>query len=310
MILVTGCAGFVGSALVRRLLAEGNEVTGIDAFRDFYPRKLKEKNMESFSDDKSFTFIEGDICKAGLGKILKKGSVVFHQAAHPGVRQSWGDEFASYVKDNIEATKVLLDACRKAGVGKLVIASSSSVYGNSDSVPVKEDAAKKPESPYGVTKLASENMCFSYQSNFGVPCIALRYFTVYGPGQRPDMAFNKFITAALAGGDITVYGDGGQTRDFTFIDDVVEANLLAMEADCAGEAINIAGGARSSIKDVLEIIGRLTGKEMHVTYSGKEAGDVRHTYADISKAKKLLGYEPRVGLESGLKAEIEWLKGG
>ncbi len=310
MILVTGCAGFIGSALTRRLIGDGHEVTGIDAFRNFYPRSLKERNMADFAKDPNFTFIEGDIADAGLEKVIKKGSVVFHEAAHPGVRQSWGNEFSEYVDDNVNATKVLLDACRKVAVEKFVLASSSSVYGNSKSVPVREDSEKRPESPYGVTKLASENMCFAYQSNFGVPCVVLRYFTVYGPGQRPDMAFNRFASAALSGGKITVYGDGSQTRDFTYISDVVDANMLAMKAKCEGEAINIAGGARASIRDVLGIIARLTKKKLDVSFSGKEAGDVKHTYADIGKARKLLGYKPGVGLEKGLGEEIRWLEGG
>lgn len=309
MILVTGCAGFVGSHLAERLLADGNEVIGVDNFSDYYPRKAKERNMEGFIGDRNFKFIEGDILEVDLRKFLKGVDVIFHEAGQGGVRGSWGKSFDPYVKNNIISTQLLLEASRAKKLRKFVYASSSSVYGDAESLPTKESTLLKPVSPYGVSKLAAENLCYLYCRNYGIPAISLRYFTVYGPRQRPDEAFNKFIRALLQGNEISVYGDGTQTRDFTFISDVVDANLLAMKSGFSGETFNIGGGSRISLNDTIKAIEKATGHTARMKHTETQKGDVKHTAADISKARKMLGYNPRIGFEKGIKEEVEWLKG-
>jgi UDP-glucose 4-epimerase len=309
MILVTGCAGFVGSHLAERLLADGNGVIGVDNFSDYYPRKEKERNMEGFIGDKNFKFIEGDLLEVDLGKVLKGVDVIFHEAGQGGVRGSWGKSFDSYVKNNIMSTQMLLEASRAIGLRKFVYASSSSVYGDAESLPTKESDPLKPVSPYGVSKLAAENLCNLYSKNHGVPAISLRYFTVYGPRQRPDEAFHKFIRDVLKGKEITVYGDGTQTRDFTYISDAVDANLLAMASKCSGETFNIGGGSRISLNDAIKAIEKSTGLAARLKRTETQKGDVKHTAADISKARKMLGYEPKIGFEKGIREEVEWLRG-
>jgi len=308
MILVTGCAGFIGSNLTKRLLEGGHKVTGIDNFSDYYPKSLKEKNMQSFIHNKNFEFIESDILKANLEKLLEGKGYIFHQAAQAGVRASWGKSFEIYANNNILATQKLLEACKNKGIKKFIYASSSSVYGDAETMPTEEIATPEPISPYGVSKLAGEYLCYLYWKNFGVPVISLRYFTVYGPGQRPDMAFHKFIKAILERREIKIYGDGNQTRDFTYVDDVVNANLIAMKSKITGEIFNIGGGSRITVNKSVEILEKLIGKKADIKYIEMQKGDVRHTSANITKAQKMLGYEPCAGIEKGLPKEIGWIK--
>lgn len=306
--LVTGAAGFIGSCLSEKLIELGFLVKGVDCFLDNYLPKFKRANIKNLAKNENFQFIEGDLLKLDLSKLMRDADFVFHQAAQPGVRQSWGNKFRVYIDNNILATQLLLEAAKNVKLKKFLYASSSSIYGDAEAFPTSEKITPHPVSPYGVTKLAAEYLCQLYFKNYGVPTIVLRYFTVYGPRQRPDMAFHKFMKAALCSEKIEVYGDGKQTRDFTFIDDVVAANILAMNSDVAGEIFNIGGGSRISLNEILEIIGDLAGKKLAVVYSSVKKGDVRHTSADITKAQKNLGYQPKVKIKEGLQREYNWLK--
>lgn len=305
--LVTGAAGFIGSHLTARLLGAGAEVTGIDCFTDYYPRPMKEANLGVNRGHPAFRFVEARLQDADLPALLDGVTHVFHLAAQAGVRRSWGREFAIYTTHNIDATQRLLEACVGRPIRKLVYASSSSVYGDDVSIPMREDQLPRPVSPYGVTKLAAEHLCHLYAANHGVPATSLRYFTVYGPRQRPDMAFRRFLTAAIAGEPLTVYGDGTQTRDFTFVDDAVTATVAAAERGVPGRAYNIGGGSRVSVNDVLAIVERLTERPLNVRREPAQKGDMRDTYADTSLAKADLGFEPAVTLGDGLEAEYRWL---
>ena len=309
--LVTGVAGFVGSHLAERLLRDGERVVGLDCFTDYYPRAAKEANMAWLRGQPGFRFLELDLATADLEALFRQEPVrgVLHQAAQAGVRASWGREFAIYTQNNVLATQRLLEAARTAGVQRFVYASSSSVYGDVAELPMRETARPQPHSPYGVTKLAAEHLCQLYHANFGLPTVSLRYFTVYGPRQRPDMAFHRFIRALLTDQPLPVYGNGEQTRDFTFIDDIVEANVRALRSDAGGVVLNIGGGSRVTLNDVLRLLGELTGRPVHIDRHEIQHGDVRHTWADTTAAQRLLGYAPRHNLESGLRAEVEWLKG-
>jgi len=306
--VVTGVAGFIGSHLAEVLLAQGHTVTGVDAFTDYYPRPFKEHNLEGLLGDPRFTFVPGDLLALDLKALLKGAAWVFHQAGQAGVRASWGTSFDLYARDNILATQRLLEAAKDASLQKFVYASSSSVYGDAEAFPTPETTLPKPVSPYGVTKLAGEHLCHLYWRNYGVPTIALRYFTVYGPRQRPDMAFHTFGRSLLTGIPIQVYGDGLQTRDFTYISDALQANLLAAERGAPGEVFNIGGGSRVTVKDVLKLMETTAGMHVEVHYQAAQHGDARHTSADIAKARRLLNYTPRVGIREGIKAEVDWLK--
>jgi UDP-glucose 4-epimerase len=306
--LITGVAGFIGSTLAERLLDDGVDVVGIDCFTDYYPRPMKERNLSGPLTRRGFRFVETRIQDADLAALLADRTHVFHLAAQAGVRKSWGRDFAIYTVNNIEATQVLLEAVTKApALERLVYASSSSVYGDNTPMPFREDALPQPVSPYGVSKLAAEQLCYLYYANFGVPTVSLRYFTVYGPRQRPDMGFHKFLRATLRGETITVYGDGKQTRDFTFVHDAVSATIAAAERGVPGRVYNVGGGSRVSVNEVLELIGRIAGRTPLVTVDGAQKGDMRHTYADTSLARADLGFAPSVGLEQGLAAEHKWL---
>jgi len=307
--LVTGAAGFIGSTLTDRLLADGVDVVGLDSFTDYYPRPVKERNLSGARAHPKFRFIESRIQDADLPTILGDRTHVFHLAAQAGVRKSWGSDFDVYTQNNIEATQVLLEAVKKAGVERLVYASSSSVYGDLVAMPMREDALPQPVSPYGVSKLAAEQLCYLYHVNYGVPAVSLRYFTVYGPRQRPDMGFHRFLRATHLGQPITLYGDGEQTRDFTFVHDAASATMAAATRGVPGRVYNIGGGSRVSINQVFEIIARVTGRTPLITIDPAQKGDMRHTYADTSLARADLGFEPRVGLEQGLAAEYDWLAG-
>jgi len=307
--LITGVAGFIGSTLAGRLIADGARVTGIDCFTDYYPRAVKEANLAGLRSSPSFRFIESTVQAADLPALLADTTHVFHLAAQAGVRKSWGRDFGVYTVNNIEATQVLLEACVGRGIERLVYASSSSVYGDDTELPMRETAVPAPLSPYGVTKLAAEHLCNLYHVNHGVPCVSLRYFTVYGPRQRPDMGFNRFIRAALAGEPITVYGDGDQTRDFTFVADAVAATASAATRGVPGRVYNVGGGSRVSVNQVLEIVGRLTGRPIQVRREDAQKGDMRDTYADTTAARRDFAYAPTVTIEQGLRAECEWLAG-
>ena len=308
--LVTGCAGFIGSTLTERLLADGADVVGIDCFTDYYPRPYKERNLAGVLKHPRFRFIEAPIQELDLPPTLVDRTHVFHLAAQAGVRKSWGRDFEIYSVNNIEVTQLLLEAATSMPLlERLVYSSSSSVYGDRVAMPMREDALPEPVSPYGVSKLAAEQLCYLYFANFAVPTVSLRYFTVYGPRQRPDMAFHKFLRAALRNEPITLYGDGDQTRDFTFISDAVNANVLAATRGVPGRVYNIGGGSRVSVNEVLKVIERVTGRPPQVTVDAAQKGDMRHTYADTSRAHEDLGYAPTVGLEAGLTAEYQWLTG-
>lgn len=306
---VTGVAGFIGSTLAERLVRAGEDVVGIDCFTDYYPREAKERNLAFLRNAPNFRFIESRIQDADLGRELADRTHVFHLAAQAGVRKSWGRDFDVYTTNNIEATQVLLEACVGTAVERLVYASSSSVYGDLVAMPMREDALPQPVSPYGVSKLAAEQLCYLYFVNFGVPTVSLRYFTVYGPRQRPDMGFHKFLRAALTGQPIAVYGDGEQTRDFTFVEDIVSANIAAAERGIPGRVYNIGGGSRVSLNHVLEIIGRITGRQPVIAREAAQKGDMRHTYADTELARADLAFRPTTDLERGLAAEFSWLTG-
>ncbi len=311
--LVTGVAGFIGSHLAERLLQRGWAVRGVDAFLDYYPRPVKESNLQGALAHPAFQFLEEDLVVADCPRLLDGVDVVFHLAAQAGVRRSWGDNFQVYTSNNIDATQRLLEAAarRSEPLKAFVFASSSSVYGDAETFPMREDGPTRPISPYGVTKLACEALCALYaKAPLGVPSVALRYFTVFGPRQRPDMAFNRFIRAMLSGEPLHVFGDGEQTRDFTYVADAVEATIQAAESGRAGAVYNIGGGARVTVNEVIRILARVAGMDPEVRYQEAQRGDMRHTAADISRAQAELGYRPTYDLEEGLSREYSWLKGG
>jgi len=308
--LVTGVAGFVGSHIAERLLADGHEVCGIDAFIDYYDRSIKEQNLERPRCWRTFSFVEGNLVSMPLLSTLEGVDWIFHQAAQAGVRASWGEDFARYVECNVLATQRLLEASlRMGGIKRFVNASSSSIYGDTSVLPIQEDAPLHPVSPYGVTKLAAENLCTLYHRNFGVPTVSLRYFTVYGPRQRPDMAFHRFCKALLRNEPIRVYDDGHQTRDFTYIGDIVEANMRAATSEEAvGQVMNIAGGSRVALHSVVELLQQISGIPVKVTFETRQHGDVRHTFADTQRAQELIDYYPCVSLRDGLTQEFNYVQ--
>jgi nucleoside-diphosphate-sugar epimerase len=305
--LVTGVAGFIGSHLAESLLDGGATVAGIDCFSDYYPRAIKESNLEEVRRHPGFRFTETTIQQADLPALLDGVTHVFHLAAQAGVRKSWGKDFTTYTTNNVEATQTLLEACVGRPLERFVHASSSSVYGDRAAIPMREDALPQPVSPYGVTKMAAEQLGYLYSVNYGVPVAAMRYFTVYGPRQRPDMAFNRFIRAALRDEPIALYGDGEQTRDFTFVADAVAATIAAAVRGVPGTAYNIGGGSRVSMNDVVKIIERIAGRPLTIRREDAQKGDMRDTYADTSLARKDLGFAPKVSLEEGIQAEYRWL---
>ena len=304
---VTGAAGFIGSHLTEALLERGTPVVAIDSFTDYYPRPVKESNLAVNAGKPGFRFVETTIQEADLAALLDGVTHVFHLAAQAGVRKSWGRDFQTYTANNVDASQQLLEACVGRPIRKFVYASSSSLYGDAVSIPVVEDALPRPLSPYGVTKLAAEQLCHLYWVNYKVPTTSVRYFTVYGPRQRPDMAFHRFIKAALTNQPITLYGDGTQTRDFTYVTDAVAATIAAGDRGLPGRAYNVGGGSRVSVNDVLDILERLAGHPIDVAREGAQKGDVRDTFADTSLARADLGFAPAVSLEDGLEAEYRWL---
>jgi UDP-glucose 4-epimerase len=299
--LVTGCAGFIGSNLTDRLLADGHEVTGIDCFTDYYPEEIKRRNISNALKNDNFHFIEQDLLSMTE---LPAAEYVFHLAAQPGVRASWGKSFDIYTRNNIEATQRLLEKYKGSTIKKFIYSSSSSIYGDAP-LPMREESLPRPISPYGVTKLAGENLVYLYWKNYGIPTISLRYFTVYGPRQRPDMAIHKFVRSIMNGERLTVFGDGTQMRDFTYVADVVEANIQAAEKGPAGEVINIGGGSETRVRDLIEKIAQRIGKSYQVRYTEKQKGDAGFTRADVSRARALLGWSPKVCLDEGLTRYLE-----
>lgn len=303
--LVTGCAGFIGSHLTERLLNEGYEVIGIDCFTDYYPRNIKENNLHTALEQENFEFIGKDLLSLDNYPDV---DYVFHQAAQAGVRASWGKYFDTYLENNIKLTQKLLEHYKNCSITKFVYASSSSVYGDVEKLPMNEKSLLNPVSPYGVTKLAAENLCSLYYKNYGVPTVSLRYFTVYGPKQRPDMAIFKFVSNILNDKEINVYGDGSQTRDFTYVEDAVQANFLAATSEIVGEVFNIGGGNRITVNDLIKEIENITGKRAKVNYIKKQKGDVEDTWAEVNKARKLLNWNAKTKITEGLEKFVEWFR--
>jgi nucleoside-diphosphate-sugar epimerase len=305
--VVTGVAGFVGSHLARRLLADGHQVIGIDALTDYYDVNIKKQNLSEIPDG-DFSFYFGNINNIDLSAILNGAEWIFHQAGQPGVRQSWGSDFSIYVRENIAATQKLLEAAKACStLRRLVYASSSSIYGNAERYPTSETARPQPVSPYGVTKLAAEHLCTLYAQNFGLPTVSLRYFTVYGPSQRPDMAFTRFVRAALLDEVITVYGSGNQVRDFTYVDDIVRANIAVAAKDVPpGSVFNIAGGSNLSVNEALATLAALAARPLRIDYRTAAAGDVFRTGADTTKIEEAVGWKASVPVEEGLAKHFDW----
>jgi UDP-glucose 4-epimerase len=307
-ILVTGVAGFIGSRLGRKLLEQGHCVIGLDSFTDFYPKWIKEKNLEPLQADGRFEFLAQDLNDIDCPALLRRVEAVYHLAAQAGVRTSWGRNFEAYIRNNIQNTQTLLEAAKESDLRKFIFASSSSVYGLTPNLPMKESSPLCPLSPYGVTKLAAEQLCTLYHKNFGLPTVSLRFFTVYGPGQRPDMAFHRFLKAILQGGEIIVFGDGSQTRDFTYVADIVEACLAALERGRPGEVYNLGGGHRQRLEDIFPLLEEVCRKSLRRRTAERQSGDVPDTLAGIAKAQADLGFSPRTDLRAGLTEEWAWLQ--
>jgi nucleoside-diphosphate-sugar epimerase len=306
--LVTGAAGFIASHLCRRLVKEGFMVVGVDSFNDSYPKWIKEDNIHDLLQGKNFEFIAKSVENVDLKKLLRRVDCVFHLAAQAGVRTSWGQNFEVYTKNNIQTTQILLEVAKEVPLEKFIYASSSSVYGLCPDLPMTEKSPLNPLSPYGVTKLAAEQLCYLYFKNYGIPTVSLRFFTVYGPGQRPDMAFHKFYKAMTEDKEITVFGDGKQTRDFTYIDDIIEANLASLEKAKTGEVYNIGGGHQEKLEDVFPMMEKISQKKIKIRKAERQKGDVPHTFALIEKAQNDLNYSPQTPLLDGLKEEWIWLQ--
>src|SRR3989440_9061718 len=307
-VVVTGAAGFIGSHLCERLLQDGHEVVGIDSFNDYYERDRKEANLQNARKHPAFKLVEADLVTAGLSQALSGASVVFHLAGQPGVRPSWGSQFDRYVQANIVATQRLLETLRESPVKRLVFASSSSIYGDAEMFPTKETALPRPVSPYGMTKLAAEHLAFVYMRNFGIPATSLRYFTVYGPRQRPDMAFCRFMEALVENQEIGIFGDGEQTREFTYVSDAVDGTVKAASADVLGQIINLGGGGRVTVNRVLDTLEDISKLKTRRKYLPVAPGEPRHTGASINVARERLGWEPRVSLRDGLTRQWEWFQ--
>lgn len=305
--LVTGAAGFIGSHLAEKLLAEGCEVVGVDNFLDNYPRSFKEKNLAGLVNHRGFRFVGADLLRLDLKNLLAGISHVFHLAGQPGVRSSWGAEFGRYTDNNIMATQLLLEAAKECRLEKFVYASTSSVYGDTDDLPMREDGGTRPVSPYGATKLAAEHLCHLYWKAFGVPTVALRFFTVYGPRQRPDMFFHIFMRALRRGEEVALYDDGEQTRDFSFCTDIVDGLIAAARYPGRGEVFNLGGGSEVSLLHAIGVAEAVAGRKGQLRRLDRQKGDVRHTRARLDLAREKLGYVPKVGLEEGLAQEWKWL---
>jgi nucleoside-diphosphate-sugar epimerase len=306
-VVVTGAAGFVGSHLVDALLDRGDTVIGVDCFTPYYDVDTKRANLANALEHDAFTLDDRDLRDAELEPLLAGADTVFHQAAQPGVRLSWSDGFGEYAGHNVLATQRLLEAAHRAAVRRVVYASSSSVYGNQERYPTVETDLPRPYSPYGVTKLAAEHLCGLYSENWGLDTVSLRYFTVFGPRQRPDMSIHRLCEAALTGASFPRFGDGRQVREFTYVGDIVAANLAAADATTApGTAINIAGGGEIELNDLIAAVGDLAGTEVRVEEHPTQAGDARRNGGATTRARDLLGWQPRVSLRDGIAAQLAW----
>ncbi len=297
--VVTGGAGFIGSHLMRALLDAGHEAVGIDCFTDYYDPALKEANATGL-DIARLDLAEDPLDFAGLDG-------VFHLAAQPGVR-SFGDVFPLYVRHNVLASQRVFAAASRAGV-RVVLASSSSIYGDAEVYPTPEDTVPAPISPYGITKLAAEHLARAYGREFGLDAVCLRYFNAYGPAQRPDMAFARIVGALAEGRPFEIYGDGTQSRGFTYVSDIVDATILAMDRAPAGAVYNVGGGTEASLLETIAVLERLAGRPLALRHGARVDGDVRRTTADTTRITAALGWRPRVPLEEGLQAEWEWASG-
>ena len=306
--VITGVAGFIGSHLAERLLCAGHEVIGIDNFLDNYPRSFKDNNLAGFRRNPRFTFLEGDLLRCDLNVLLCGATYVFHLAGQPGVRASWGKEFNRYTDNNILATQLLLEACKGLSLSKFVYSSTSSVYGDTEDLPMREDGLTRPISPYGATKLAAEHLCYLYWKAFSVPVVSLRFFTVYGPRQRSDMFFHLLLRALLRGDEVPLFDDGEQTRDFTFCQDIIEGIVAAASYPGSGEVFNLGGGSQISVLKAIELAERITGRKARLKRFDRQKGDVRHTRALLDEARDKLGYAPKIGLKEGLTEEWNWIR--
>lgn len=307
--LVTGCAGFIGSHLVESLLADGWSVVGVDSFLDNYDASEKRLNLQAASEWEEFELNEADLADSALHGFVEGCDVIFHLAAEPGVRDSWGQRFESYVRNNVLATQRLLEAAKQEPVARFVYGSSSSIYGQAEQFPTLESTLPRPFSPYGVTKLAAEHLCQLYHGNYGVSAVILRFFSVYGPRQRPDMAFNRFCRAVFDEQPIGVFGAGDQIRDFTYVADVVSATRSAAESSAAaGEIYNVGGGSQVELMHAIRLLEKFVGRTIAVEHHDAQPGDIKATGADISRARTDLDYEPSVRFEDGLRAEFEWIR--
>jgi UDP-glucuronate 4-epimerase len=306
--VITGCGGFIGSHLSERLLADGATILGIDSITPTYDTAVRAQRCSDLARSSRFEFIGGDINQLDLRPLFADADVVFHLAARPGVRASWAD-FRQVSEANVVATQRILDALVGLPDRRMVFASSSSVYGRPLVFPTPEEQTLAPISPYGVTKAAGEALCSAYATEHGLRIASLRYFTVYGPRQRSDMAFTRWIKAACEGRPLPLYGDGTAVRDFTFVSDVVEATILAAGLELPGHSVfNVAGGNAATLGEVFELIGNLTGATLTFDRLGTAKGDPAQTTGDTTRIHQTLGWQPKVGLEEGLTAQVGWIR--
>ena len=308
-VLVTGAAGFIGSRLSEILLEDYN-VIGIDNFHDYYELTFKKANLKRIHGRNTFKFLEKDITSLGKLDDLPTLKGIFHLAAQPGVRESWKDEFRSYAINNVLGTQQMLDFAVRTETERFIYSSSSSVYGDSLNSPTKEIDKTSPISPYGVSKLTGELLANAYAKTYGIKVRSLRYFTVYGPGQRPDMAIHRIINASLNGSVFELYGDGTQSRDFTYVDDVADANIQAFETPQGenSEVFNVGGGKGISLFDLISAIEQKTGSKLKINVQPKSQGDVQVTMADISAIELSLGWKPQIKFIDGLEKQVNWQK--
>lgn len=304
--IVTGVAGFVGSHLAEQLVADGERVVGIDAFTSYYERATKDANVAELAASDGFELVEGDLNDLDLTSLFGEADVVYHLAAQPGVRLSW-DHFDVYARHNLVATQRVLEACRAVGVGRLVVASSSSVYGNAPNYPVTEDAPCAPYSPYGVTKLAGEQLCEAYVENWKLPVVSLRYFTVYGPRQRPDMSIYRLVESALTGEPFPMYGAGSYVREFTYVADIADATVRSGRADLApGAVLNVAGGEPIVMNELVALVSDVVGAEIAIDEQPAKAGDAHRNGGSTDRARELLGWAPSTTLRAGIARQADW----
>ena len=306
--VVTGCAGFIGSHLTDAVVARGDSVLGVDVFSDYYARELKERNLSETRLHDAFTLLETDLAEADLASLFEGADGIFHLAAQPGVRTSWGEDFSVYARNNVLATQRVFHAAAAVGV-RVVWASSSSVYGEAEGYPTSEDATPRPVSPYGVTKLTCEHLADAYALNYGLDAVGLRYFTVYGPRQRPDMAFSRLVAASLADRQFPLFGTGEQSRDVTYVGDAVDATMAAMRRGRSGENYNVGGGNETTLRAVIDMCEQLTGRRLRIAQKPTPPGDVARTAADIRRAQTVLDWSPQTAMAEGLGAQIAWTRG-